>query len=341
MGFSCARDGDFSFLLCEEDDVVGDIFGCNGEEEELPVLGMDMAFAALPSQSDEVVASLMEKEKEQLHSVATGDYLQRLLSAGGLESSCRIAAIDWIKKATDYHYFGPLSAYLAVNYLDRYLSTNQIPADQPWMPQLLSIACLTIAAKMEETVVPRRLDFHDQNQKYTFELVTIQRMEIHVLGSLNWRMQAVTPFSYINYFVDKFTEGKPLSCGFISRCTEIILGTLEATKFLQFRPSEIAAAVVLSAAAESYVIVFSSALLAANIPVSKENVKRCHEALQEVGLVKKTDYSVMSPSRVLDASCFSFKTDDKPIAGSSQGNNNNNNYNQAYAPPNKRTRLDI
>jgi cyclin D1/2/4 len=42
----------------------------------------------------------MEKEKEQLHSVATGDYLQRLLSAGGLESSCRIAAIDWIKKVT-------------------------------------------------------------------------------------------------------------------------------------------------------------------------------------------------------------------------------------------------
>ena len=99
MGFCCARGGDdSSSLLCEED--VGDIFGCNGDEEELPVLGMDMAFAALPSQSDEVVASLMEKEKEQLHSVATGDYLQRLLSAGGLESSCRIAAIDWIKKVT-------------------------------------------------------------------------------------------------------------------------------------------------------------------------------------------------------------------------------------------------
>ncbi|XP_066385256.1 cyclin-D2-2-like [Miscanthus floridulus] len=327
MGFCCARGSDdSSSLLCEED--VGDIFGCNGDEEELP--------------SDEVVASLMEKEKEQLHSVATGDYLQRLLSAGGLESSCRIAAIDWIKKATAYYYFGPLSAYLAVNYLDRYLSTNQIPADQPWMPQLLSIACLTIAAKMEETMVPRRLDFYDQNQKYTFELVTIQRMEIHVLASLNWRMQAVTPFSYINYFVDKFTEGKPLSCGFISRCTEIILGTLEATKFLQFRPSEIAAAVVLSAAAESYVIVFSSALLASDIPVSKEHVKRCHEALQEVGLVKKkTDYGVMSPSRVLDAACFSFKTDDNQTAGSSQGNNNNDNYNQAYAPANKRTRLDI
>jgi hypothetical protein len=31
------------------------------------------------------------------------------------------------------------------------------------MPQLLSVACLTITAKMEETVVLRRLDIH-QNQ---------------------------------------------------------------------------------------------------------------------------------------------------------------------------------
>ncbi|AQL01254.1 Cyclin-D2-1 [Zea mays] len=189
---------------------------------------------------------------------------------------------------------------------------------QPWMPQLLFVACLTIAAKMEETVVLRRLDIH-QNQvpseKYSFDLDAIQRMEIYVLDSLNWRMQVVTPFSYINYFVDKFTGGKPLSCGFISRRTEIVLGSLEATKLLQFRPFEMAA-VVLSAAAESQVIAFSGALLASNIPVNKENVRICHEALQEVGLVKKkTDYTA-SPSRVLDASCFSFKTDDNQTAGS-------------------------
>ena len=67
------------------------------------------------------------------------------------------------------------------------------------------------------------------SEKYSFDLDAIQRMEIYVLDSLNWRMQAVTPFSYINYFVDKFTDGKPLSCGFISRRTEIVLGSLEGT----------------------------------------------------------------------------------------------------------------
>jgi cyclin D1/2/4, plant len=67
------------------------------------------------------------------------------------------------------------------------------------------------------------------SEKYSFDLDAIQRMEIYVLDSLNWRMQVVTPFSYINYFVDKFTGGKPLSCGFISRRTEIVLGSLEGT----------------------------------------------------------------------------------------------------------------
>lgn len=74
--------------------------------------------------------------------------------------------------------------------------------------------------------------------------------------------------------------------------------------------------------------------------VKEENVKKCQEALQELGLVKEeTDYSVMSPSRVLDASCFSFKTDDNHTASSSQGNSNDN-YNQAYPPANKRTKLE-
>lgn len=330
-----------SSLLCEEN--MDDIFGCNDGEGEMPELGADLDFQGFPLESDEVVASLMEKEKEQLVDVATGAYLQRL-NGGGLLSSWRIAAIDWITKAQAHHNFGPLCFYLSVNYLDRFLSTNEPPVGQPWMQQLLSVACLSIAAKMEEAVVPRCADFQVCSEKYKFGAEAIKNVEFFVLRSLKWRMQAVTPFSYINYFVHKFTQGKPLSCGFASRCTELILGTLQATKFLQFRPSEIAAAVVLSAAVESHVLDFSSALIASNILVDKENVRRSCEAMQEVGLVKNVEGcnaspSVpKSPSGVLDGPCFSFKTDDNQTPGSSQADNNNKN--QAYTPANKRTRLD-
>ncbi|RCV44489.1 hypothetical protein SETIT_9G377900v2 [Setaria italica] len=302
-----------SSLLCEEN--MDDIFGCNDGEGEMPELGADLDFQGFPLESDEVVASLMEKEKEQLVDVATGAYLQRL-NGGGLLSSWRIAAIDWITKAQAHHNFGPLCFYLSVNYLDRFLSTNEPPVGSTNL-------C---------------------SEKYKFGAEAIKNVEFFVLRSLKWRMQAVTPFSYINYFVDKFTQGKPLSCGFASRCTELILGTLQATKFLQFRPSEIAAAVVLSAAVESHVLDFSSALIASNILVDKENVRRSCEAMQEVGLVKNVEGcnaspSVpKSPSGVLDGPCFSFKTDDNQTPGSSQADNNNKN--QAYTPANKRTRLD-
>jgi cyclin D1/2/4, plant len=66
-----------------------------------------------------------------------------------------------------------------------------------------------------------------RNVKQTFDEETIERMEIFVMQSLNWRMNAVTPFSYISYFADKFNEGNPLTKESISRCTELILGTMK------------------------------------------------------------------------------------------------------------------
>ncbi|PVH32608.1 hypothetical protein PAHAL_9G441800 [Panicum hallii] len=306
MGFlSAGGASPSSLLLCEEN--MDDVFGCSDGEGELAELGAGLDFPAFPLESDEVVASLMEKEKEQLIHVAAGHYLQRL-NSGGVVSSWRIASIDWINKAQAHHNFGPLCFYLSINYLDRILSIKE--------PQVSSTDVCS--------------------EKYKFDAESIKNMEIFVMGSLNWRMQAVTPFSYINYFMDKFTQGKPLSCGFASRCSELILGTLEATKFLQFRPSEIAAAAVLLAAAESHALDFTSALIASNIPIDKQTVKRCYEAMQEVGLVKKNEGNASRPSvpkspyGVLGASCFSFKTDDSQTPGSSQANH-------VYNPANKRT----
>ena len=43
--------------------------------------------------------------------------------------------------------------------------------------------------------------------RYVFEAKTIQRMELLVLSTLKWRMQAVTPFSYIDYFLHRLNGG--------------------------------------------------------------------------------------------------------------------------------------
>lgn len=122
------------------------------------------------------------------------------------------------------------------------------------MTQLLAVACLSLAAKMEETEVPLSLDlqvwifsfiasliFCMQNSisfrfiwwiwrmsqagesKFVFEARTIQRMELLVLSTLSWRMQAVTPFSYLDHFLRKITGGIVPLRTLISRSVQLIL----------------------------------------------------------------------------------------------------------------------
>ena len=65
--------------------------------------------------------------------------------------------------------------------------------------------------------------------KFEFEGKTMGRMEGLVMKTLKWRMQAVTPFTFIIYFLDKFSDGKPPSFALASRCAEIIIGTLKGS----------------------------------------------------------------------------------------------------------------
>ncbi|CAK7347227.1 unnamed protein product [Dovyalis caffra] len=89
-----------------------------------------------------------------------GDYLKRLRN-GDLDLGARKEAVDWIAKVHAHFGFGPLCACLSINYLDRFLSAYDLPKGNAWMMQLLAVACLSLAAKMEETEVPLSLDLQD------------------------------------------------------------------------------------------------------------------------------------------------------------------------------------
>lgn len=65
------------------------------------------------------------------------------------------------------------------------------------MTQLLSVACLCLAAKMEGTEVPLLIDLQLGEAKYIFETKTVQKMEILVLSTFEWRMKAATPLSFL------------------------------------------------------------------------------------------------------------------------------------------------
>ena len=70
--------------------------------------------------------------------------------------------------------------------------------------RLLTVACLSLAIKLEEEHAPRLSEFPlDEDE---FDSASILRMELLVLGTLEWRMVAVTPFPYISCFAARFRQ---------------------------------------------------------------------------------------------------------------------------------------
>ena len=69
----------------------------------------------------------------------------------------------------------------------------------PWAARLLSVACVSVAAKMEEYGAPALSEL-DAGGAYEFCSASVQRMELLLLSTLSWRMAAVTPFDYLACF---------------------------------------------------------------------------------------------------------------------------------------------
>lgn len=287
-----------------------------------------------PLESEECLDDLLEKETEHL---PAADYAERLMN-GALDASERKDAVDWIQKAQAYHGFGSMSAYLSVNYLDRFISAHDLPQGKAWMMQLLAVACLSLAIKMEETEVPLSVDLQQiANAKYVFEAKAIQRMELLVLSKLKWRMKAATPFSFIEYFMHKFNNGNDPKEPEINRCVELILSTIRGICFLEFKPSEVAAAAAISALSDAGSVPAEKYLNRVSI-VDKVKVMECYEALQHLRCMEErhprpASSMPQSPIGVLDAVCLSCNNSDETISSSNENSQNN-------SPPSKKRKLN-
>lgn len=276
----------------------------------------------LPLQSEECLVLMLEKECQQWPGA---DYLNRL-QFGDLDFQARNEVIDWIQKVRAHFGFGPLCAYLSINYLDRFLSVYEFPKGRAWTMQLLAVACLSLAAKVEETAVPQPLDLQIGESKFVFEAKTIQRMELLVLSTLKWRMQAITPFSFIECFLSKINDDDKSSSRFsILRSTQLISSTIKGLDFLEFKPSEIAAAVATCVVGETQAIDGSKSISTLIQYIEKERLLKCVEKVQEMSLnsvftgkdssASSVPSVPQSPMGVLDTLCFSYKSDDTNAGG--------------------------
>ncbi|XP_062073325.1 cyclin-D1-1-like [Humulus lupulus] len=228
------------------------------------------------------IVNAFNSEVDQ-HQILDSDMIRRFRNDSGFVSA-RLEAVKWILEVHAYYQFRPETAYLSVNYFDRFLLSTTLPKGKGWPLQLLSVTCLSLAAKMEEISVPLLLDLQTKEPRFMFEPKVIQRMELMVMAILKWRLRLVTPFDFFHYFIWKLS-----SIGFqseyqnhlilISHTSNIIVLACQVMDFLEFSPSTIAAAAVICAA-DQYIDECDQIWGCFHHRVSREKVRKCFNRMK-------------------------------------------------------------
>lgn len=134
----------------------------------------------------------------------------------------------------------PKSCFCVLHIIDKkklilnWICFSQEQSEKVWAIRLLSVACLSVAAKIEECHVPMLPEFPVSGYGL-FESKAIQRMELLVLTELEWKMGSLTPFSYLNYFIHKFAANEEISKELIiSNSVELILAMTRGNEHKRF-----------------------------------------------------------------------------------------------------------
>lgn len=140
-----------------------------GEEDEREVFRADEACLPMRDQNEEKM--LLFWEDDELVHLSNKEKQQSPVyqTTRPFLFSARMEGVRWLMLASTQLGFNTQTTILAVHYLDRFLSSegSKISESQPWLIQLCSVTCLSIAAKLEETHVPLLLDLQVKKQRNT------------------------------------------------------------------------------------------------------------------------------------------------------------------------------
>ncbi|XP_074568839.1 cyclin-D3-2-like [Curcuma longa] len=321
----------YDHLYCQEE-----IVGLEEEQRE------ELSFPAAEAEEEweEFLCSLSIKEVEFLpkpfpdggsHGAGAGDGEFYLRSA-------RTAVVEWVAQAAARHGFSAVTALLAVNYLDRcFLPCSargellRLQDNEPWMGRLAAVACLSLAAKVEETRIPLLVDLQEppEDGGFLFETKTIRRMELLVLSALGWRTNPVTPLSFIHHLLPRIcskattaAETDFAGAGIVrrvraltARCETALLSVMADWRWVRYPASVWAAAALLEATEAS--ADGDHHFLSLNAP--KKRVEECYQLILERIQTRKISHkrnrssvfrfslSPASPSGVI-GSCFSCES---------------------------------
>jgi len=157
----------------------------------------------------------------------------------GIDASARATLVDWVVNVhRKFKLLKPVLP-LAVNIMDRYLSTCPLTKDKL---QLLGAAALLIASKFEEIYPPEIEDFVHISDR-AFRKDAVIRMEGEVLNALKFNISIPTSFVFLSRFV-KVAEADEET----EELVEMILdATLLEYNMLKYLPSVIVTSAIVLA----------------------------------------------------------------------------------------------
>ncbi|KAK4803584.1 hypothetical protein SAY86_003401 [Trapa natans] len=246
-------DDSLSSFLCEENDSCLD----HDEEEEKAEALIDhdsisnsfLTDHCVQEEDGEYIRMLLDREtssgwfggdpqSNHLHHsdrLYLGDWIKR----------ARFSAFSWILRTRASFGFQFQTAYLSMTYFNQFLSRRSPINENEWAIRLLAVACLSLAAKMEEVNVPLLPEFNAKD--HSFRCEAVQGMELLVMKTLEWRLEAITPFLFLHFFVPKLINHPVDVVNIAPKAVRYILGMAKENDILDYRPSTIAAAAVISA----------------------------------------------------------------------------------------------
>lgn len=117
----------------------------------------------------------------------------------GLHLRMRAILLDWLIEVCEVYKLHRETYYLAVDYLDRYISNVDDTVQKNHL-QLIGVSCLFIAAKVEEIYPPKISEFAYITDGACSE-EDILRQELAILATLQWNVSPVSVAGWISLYM--------------------------------------------------------------------------------------------------------------------------------------------
>lgn len=172
------------------------------------------------------------KDAELLHRPVT-TYMKK---QSDINANMRAILVDWLVEVAEEYKLLPQTLFLAVNYIDRFLSRMSVVRGKL---QLVGTACMLVASKFEEIYPPEVSEFvYITDDTYTTKQVL--RMEHLVLKTLAFDVSVPTILNFAQRYLLAANAEKD---GQLQHLTNYLceLSLINVDPFIKYLPSQVAA----------------------------------------------------------------------------------------------------